>query len=197
MGAHPLLGCSFIFLESKRRREVELEKRQHLQKLGTHPKATSRHGFQGSRQQGNNSPYSTDLRGRTTFNVHRFRGEQQHEFLRVLAHIPRLSYSFSRHRNRGGCWARFSEVRKIRTVRTDLHRIRGPYCHKFWARFSRYLARFSSIALLGIFVQLQQKFGTQIEDSPYNIHCWDSRTVYGFLVQKSRSNLQDCTDKFV
>jgi hypothetical protein len=60
-------------------REVELEKMQQT---------TRKH-----------SPYSTDLRGRTTFNVHRFQGEQQHDFLRALACIPRLSYNFSKHRN--------------------------------------------------------------------------------------------------
>jgi hypothetical protein len=51
------------------------------------------HGFRGSRQQGRTSRTVRISEGRTTINVHNFRGRQQQDFLRVLARIPRLPYS--------------------------------------------------------------------------------------------------------
>jgi hypothetical protein len=46
---------------------------------------------------------------------------------------------------------------------------------------------FQGVVPAGFFVQSWQNFGHKFRDIPYNINCWDNRTVYGFLVQKSRS----------
>jgi hypothetical protein len=130
-----------------------------LLKESTHPKAKSRHGFQGSRQQGRTGRTVRISRGRTALNVHRNRGGQQLCFLRVLARISRLSYNINWHRNRGRSWARFSGHRKsVQSVRTCTE-FKGPYCHKFWAHFSRYWHVFQGIYTAGFSVQSWQNFG--------------------------------------
>jgi hypothetical protein len=53
--------------------------------------------------------------------------------------------------------------------------------------FQEYWHVFQGIFTAGFFVQSWQILGTNFEDSPYSIYCWDSRTVYRFLGQKSRS----------
>jgi hypothetical protein len=56
---------------------------------------------------------------------------------------------------------------------------------------------FKAFILLGFPYSLGKILGTNFKDSLYSIYCWDSRTVYEFLVQKSRSKLQESPDKFV
>ena len=46
---------------------------------------------------------------------------------------------------------------------------------------------FKAFVLLDFLYSLGRISGTNSEDSLYSIYCWDSRTVYGFLGQKSRS----------
>jgi hypothetical protein len=84
---------------------------------------------------------------------------------------------FFRHINRGRCWARFSGQRKsIQSVRTCTE-FEGHTVTNSGHIFQGIWHVFQSIVLLSISVQLQQKFGMQIEDSPYSILCWDNRTV--------------------
>ena len=123
----------------------------------------------------------------TTLNVHRNRGGQQLCFLRVLARISRLSYNINWHKNRGRSRARFSGKRKsIQSVRT-CKEFKGSYCHKLWVHFSRYCDVFKAFVLLGFSYSVGRILGKNFKDSPYIIYSRDSRTVYGFLGQKSRS----------
>ena len=50
---------------------------------------------------------------------------------------------------------------------------------------------FKEFILLGFSYSLGRILGTNFKDSLYNIYCWDNRTVYGFLVQKSRNKLEE------
>jgi hypothetical protein len=104
---HSWVVQAFLLREQERGRAEE--KRQHLLKESTHPKAKNWHSFQGSRQQGRTGRTVWICGGRTAFNVHRNRG-QQLKFLRVLAHIIKLSYSIYWHRNRGNYCNKFLRV---------------------------------------------------------------------------------------
>jgi hypothetical protein len=164
-----------------------------------------RHASQGNKQAQitrqqttiNISPYSTDLRGRTTFIVHSFRGEQQHEFLEILACIPRLSYSAFQAQKSRKVLGTFSGQRKsVQSVRTCTE-FKGRTVINYGRSFQGVGQVFKAFALLGFSYSCSRDLArkTRIVRTAFNVVTvvqW-----YGFLVQKSRSKLQDCPDKFV
>jgi hypothetical protein len=73
--------------------------------------------------------------------------------------------------------------------------------HKFWVHFSRYWHVFQGIFPAGFSVQSWQNFGHKFRDSPYNINCWDSRTVVRIsgseIEEQSYRNVQISLCKFL
>ena len=70
----------------------------------------------------------------------------------------------------------FWESKSIQSIQTCTI-FEGRTIQKFWAHFSRRLARVSRYFPAGYSVQSLQKFWHKFLDSLYNIYCWDSRTV--------------------
>jgi hypothetical protein len=95
--------------------------------------------------------------------VHRNRGGQQQQILRVLACIPRQPHCIYWHRFRGACWAQISWERKsIQSVRTCTE-IEGHTVQKFGHIFRGGWHEFQGIFLLVIPYSLCRNFGTNFE----------------------------------
>jgi len=120
-----------------------------LQRKSTHPKADSRHGFRGIRQQGRTGRMVQISRGRTPLNVHINRGGQQLCFLRVLARTSRLSYNINWQKNQGRSWARFFGQRK------------SIQCVSIMGAFFKVLACFSRHLYCWVFCTVLAEFWAQ------------------------------------
>ena len=108
---HSWVVQAFLLREQERARERLRWRKETTFAEGEHAsQGKEKYGFQGSRQQGRTGCTVRICGGHIAFNVHRNRGGQQLQFLRVLTCIPRLSYNIYWHRNRGNCCNEFLSV---------------------------------------------------------------------------------------
>jgi hypothetical protein len=195
----PFEGCSCIFVERENREERGRALRRETTFAGGENASQGKQQAWIMRQQTTFiiSPYSMDLRGRTTFIVHRNRGEQHHGFLESLACIPRLSYSTFQAQKLRKVLGTIFWVKKIHTVVWTCTEKEGHTARSLGTIFK----------VLGMFFKAFAKLGFPYSCSRY-LACkprticttFNAVTVvqwYGFLVQKSRSKLQECPDQFV
>jgi hypothetical protein len=72
---------------------------------------------------------------------------------------------------------------------------------KILGTFFKVLAHFSRHFFLLVFIQSWQNFGHKFRDSPYNINCWDNRTVVWIsgseIEEQSYRNVQISLCKFL
>jgi hypothetical protein len=123
----------------------------------------------------------------TTLNVHRNRGEQQLCFLRVLARISRLRTTLIGTKIEEGAGHDFLGNEKPYSPYGHAKNSRGRTVINYGCIFQGIVTFFKAFVLLGFSYSLGRIFGKNFKDSPYITDSWDSRTVYGFLGQKSRS----------